>query len=340
MSEVRTARRRATIQDIADAAGLSRGTVSRVLNDEQYVSDAAREAVQDAIRRVGYVRSAAARSLVTRRSGAIALIVHEPSVVVLDDPNIGNILIGTNSVLSEAEQQLVTIMVDSARDSHRVVEYLRGGFVDGAIVLSARDDDPITKAIVEIGLPACFVGHPPDAAAFSWIGIDNRDAAEQITRRLVDTGRKRIAMLASGLDRDSGQDRLAGFASALGDRYDPDLVARNPLFSYTAGAEGMRELLDRAPDIDGVFAASDAVAAGAMDLLQRRGKRVPEDIGIVGFDDSAWALRCDPELSTVRQPARTLGEQAARQVLEQIAEPSTEPRGLVLPTEVVWRGSA
>jgi len=89
-----------------------------------------------------------------------------------------------------------------------------------------------------------------------------------------------------------------------------------------------------------VFAASDAVAAGAMDLLQRRGKRVPEDIGIVGFDDSAWALRCDPELSTVRQPARTLGEQAARQVLEQIAEPSTGPRGVVLPTEVVWRGSA
>ena len=340
MSEVRAARPRATIQDVADEAGLSRGTVSRVLNDEPYVSPKAREAVQEAVRRVGYVRSAAARSLVTRRSGAIALIVHEPSVQVLDDPNIGNILIGTNTVLSEADQQLVTIMVDSARDNERVVEYLRGGFVDGAIVLSARDDDPITKAIVEIGLPACFVGHPPDAAAISWIGIDNRDAAEQITRRLVDTGRKRIAMLASGLDRDSGQDRLAGFASALGDRYDPDLVARNPLFSYTAGAEGMRELLDRAPDIDGVFAASDAVAAGAMDLLQRRGKRVPEDIGIVGFDDSAWALRCDPELSTVRQPARTLGEQAARQVLEQIAEPSTEPRGVVLPTEVVWRGSA
>lgn len=340
MSEVRSARQRATIQDVADEAGMSRGTVSRVLNDEPYVSPKAREAVQDAVRRVGYVRSAAARSLVTRRSGAIALIVHEPSVVVLDDPNIGNILIGTNAVLSDADQQLVTIMVDSARDSERVVEYLRGGFVDGAIVLSARNDDPITRAIEEIGMPACFVGHPSDAANISYIGIDNRDAAEQITRRLIDTGRRRIGMLASGLDRDSGQDRLSGFTAALGERFDSELVARNPLFSYTAGVDGMRELLERAPDIDGVFAASDAVAAGAMDVLQRSGRSVPGDVGVVGFDDSAWALRCDPQLSTVRQPARTLGEQAARQVLAQIGGTDDGPRGLLLPTEVVWRGSA
>ncbi|QKS12805.1 LacI family DNA-binding transcriptional regulator [Curtobacterium sp. Csp1] len=340
MTDVRAARTRATIQDVADEAGLSRGTVSRVLNDEPYVSAEAREAVQAAVRRVGYVRSAAARSLVTRRSGAVALIVHEPSVQVLDDPNIGNILIGTNTVLSEADQQLVTIMVDSGRDNERVVEYLRGGFVDGAIVLSARDGDPVTRAIEEIGLPACFVGHPSDAPNTSYIAIDNRAAAEQITRRLVETGRQRIGMLASGLDRDSGQDRLEGFTAALGDRFDPSLVARNPLFSYTAGVEGMRELLDRAPDLDGVFAASDAVAAGAMDVLQRAGRSVPGDVGVVGFDDSAWALRCDPPLSTVRQPARTLGEHAAQQVLAQIAGTDAGPHGLILPTEVVWRGSA
>ncbi len=281
---------------------LSRGTVSRVLNDEPYVSAEAREAVQAAVRRVGYVRSAAARSLVTRRSGAVALIVHEPSVQVLDDPNIGNILIGTNTVLSEADQQLVTIMVDSGRDNERVVEYLRGGFVDGAIVLSARDGDPVTRAIEEIGLPACFVGHPSDAPNTSYIAIDNRAAAEQITRRLVETGRQRIGMLASGLDRDSGQDRLEGFTAALGDRFDPSLVARNPLFSYTAGVEGMRELLDRAPDVDGGLRGVGRGGRRAMDVLQRAGRSVPGDVGVVGFDDSAWALRCDPPLSTVRQP--------------------------------------
>ena len=269
MSDVRAARSRATIQDVADEAGLSRGTVSRVLNDEPYVSPKAREAVQEAVRRVGYVRSAAARSLVTRRSGAVALIVHEPSVQVLDDPNIGNILIGTNTVLSEADQQLVTIMVDSARDNERVVEYLRGGFVDGAIVLSARDGDAVTRAVEEIGLPACFVGHPSDAPNTSYIAIDNRAAAFEITSRLVETGRQRIGMLASGLDRDSGQDRLAGFEAALGDRFDPALVAPNPLFSYTAGVEGMRELLVRAPDIDGVFAASDVVMVNSSSVVPR-----------------------------------------------------------------------
>ncbi|MGU3411252.1 LacI family DNA-binding transcriptional regulator [Microbacterium sp. M1A1_1b] len=340
MPDGRPTRSRVTIQHVADEAGLSRGTVSRVLNDEPYVSDEARDAVREAVRRVGYVRSAAARSLVTSRAGAVALIVHEPHVVVLDDPNIGNILIGTNTVLSEADQQLVTVIVDSARDSERVVEYLRGGFVDGAIVLSARTDDPITRAIIEIGLPACFVGRPSDAVDISYIGIDNAEAAEQITRRLVATGRRRVGMLASGLDRDSGQDRLAGFRAALGDRYDPRLVVDDPLFSYAAGGTGMRELLERAPDIDGVFAASDAVAAGAMDHLQRRGIDVPGQVGIVGFDDSAWALRCDPPLSTVRQPALTLGEDAARRVLLQIEGSTPEPRGLILPTEVVWRGSA
>lgn len=340
MTDASSVRSRATIQDVAVEAGLSRGTVSRVLNDEPYVSAKAREAVQEAVRRVGYVRSAAARSLVTRRSGTIALIVHEPSVVVLDDPNIGNIIIGTNAVLSDADQQLVTIMVDSARDSERVVGYLRGGFVDGAIVLSARDRDPITRAIVEIGLPACFVGHPSEATDASYIGIDNRLAASAITRRLANTGRRRIGMLASGTDRDSGQDRLVGFAEALGDRFDPELVIEHPLFSYAAGAESMRTLLGRAPDVDGVFAASDAVAAGALDVLHRAGRRIPEDVGVVGFDDSAWALRCDPPLSTVRQPGDLLGRRAAEHVLAQIRGTTTEPTGILLPTEVIWRASA
>ena len=339
MSGQPSPRRRATIHDVAAEAGISRGTVSRVLNDEPYVSAQARQAVEAAVRKVGYVRNAAARNLVTQRSRAVALIVHEPHSVVLDDPNIGNILIGTNAVLSQADHQLVTLMIDSRRDSDRVVEYLRGGFVDGAIILSARTGDPITGAIEEIGMPACFVGHPSDAANISYIGIDNRDAAEQITRRLVDTGRRRIGMLASGLDRDSGQDRLAGFRAALGDLFDPDLVVRNPFYSYTAGVDGMTELLRRDPTVDGVFAASDAVAAGALDVLHRRGVDVPGKLGIVGFDDSSWALRCTPALSTVRQPAEDLGRRAAQQVLDQLSG-TDRVAGVLLPTDIVWRESA
>ena len=135
--------RRATIFDVAAEANVSRGTVSRVLNGEPYVSATARVAIEKAIAKVGYVRNMAARNLVTQRTRAIALIVHEPHSVFLEDPNIGAILLGTNDRLSEAEYQLVCLIIGSGRDSDRVADYLRGGFVDGAIIVSAREHDPI-----------------------------------------------------------------------------------------------------------------------------------------------------------------------------------------------------
>jgi DNA-binding LacI/PurR family transcriptional regulator len=331
--------RRATIHDVAAVAGMSRGTVSRVLNGQRYVSAEARVAIEAAVAEVGYVRNAAARNLVTRQSHAVALIVHEPHSLVLEDPNIGNILIGTNAVLSAADYQMVTLILDSQRDSDRVTEYLRGGFVDGAIILSARAGDPIAVAVAELKLPSSFVGHPTDIPELPYIGIDNFSAAKKITERLMATGRKRIGMIASGLDRDSGQDRLAGFTAALGNRFESTLVAREPLYSYSTGRHGMEEVLKRAPDIDGIFAASDAVAAGAMDVLREAGRQIPRDVGIVGFDDSSWALRCSPRLSTVRQPAEELGRIAAQQVLAQLG--GDESMGnVILNTEIVWRESA
>ncbi len=152
-----------------------------------------------------------------------------------------------------------------------------------------------------------FIGNPPGHPAISYVGIDNRSAARSVTQQLLDTGRQRVAMVACALDRDSGSDRLAGFRDALGDRFDPRLVVDHPLYAYTSGLEGARELLRRDPGIDGVFAASDAVAAGVLEALREAGRSVPGDVGVVGFDDSAWALRCVPPLSTVRQPARLMG---------------------------------
>ncbi len=332
--------RRATIHDVAAEAGLSRGTVSRVMNAERYVSDDARTAVEAAIAKVGYVRNTAARNLKTQRSHAIGLVVHEPHSLFLEDPNIGAILLGTNAVLSDADYQLVSLVIDSDRDSERVAEYLRGGFVDGVVIISARAGDPIARAVASIGIPAVFVGHPPDLADISYVGIDNVAAARAISDRLVSTGRRRVGMIASALDRDSGQDRLRGFREALGDGFDPRLVVDYPLYSYDAGVDGIRELLEREPELDGVFAASDAIAAGALDGLREAGRRVPTDVGIVGFDDSSWALRCQPRLSTVRQPARDLGRIAAERVLAQLRGDTDASGGMLLETSIVWRASA
>ena len=332
--------RRATIFDVAAEAKVSRGTVSRVLNGEPYVSEASREAIERAIEKVGYVRNMAARNLVTQRTRAIALIVHEPHSVFLEDPNIGAILLGTNDRLSEDDYQLVCLIIGSDRDSSRIADYLRGGFVDGAIIVSAREHDPISAAIAQIGLPAVFVGHPSTEPDTPYVGIDNRTAARDITTRLLGTGRKRVGMIAAALDRDSGAERLAGFRDALGDRFDESLVYEIPLYSRTSGAEGMRALLERAPDIDGVFASSDAIAAGAMDVLHEHGRSIPGDVGIVGFDDSDWALRCQPALSTVRQPADLLGREAASVVLGLVNGVAPESLGSLLPTEIRWRDSA
>ncbi|MDO8149933.1 LacI family DNA-binding transcriptional regulator [Isoptericola sp. b408] len=331
-------RTRATVHDVAAQAGVSRGTVSRVLNGAGYVSADARARIEAAIAEVGYVRNTAARNLARSKTWAVGFVVHEPHQLFLEDPNIGSILLGTNEVVADADHQLVVLVVDSDRDAKRVSGYLRGGFVDGAVLVSARSDDTVADAIVEFGLPAAFVGHPAGRASVPHVRIDNRTAARQITERLLATGRRRVGMLASALDRDSGADRLEGFQQALGDRFDPRLVVDDPLYSYQAGVAGMAELLDREPALDGVFAASDAVAAGALETLRARGRRVPEDVGLVGFDDSAWATRSTPHLSTVRQPARDMGRAAARLVLDQLG--GHEAHDVTLPTEIVWRDSA
>ena len=333
-----SARRRSTVHDVARVAGVSRGTVSRVLNGG-YVSDAAREAIEDAIRAVGYVPNTAARNLVRQRTQAVAFIVHEPHAVFLEDPNIGAIMLGTNQALSEADYQMVCLVVDSVRDTERVARYLNGGFVDGAVIVSARAQDPITTAVARLRLPVAYVGHPPDVDA-AWVGVDNRGAARDVTTRLLQTGRTRVGMIAAALDRDSGTDRLAGFTDALGDRFDSELVEEVPLYSYADGAGAMARLLARAPDLDGVFAASDAVAAGALWALREAGRRVPEDVGIVGFDNSSWATRTSPQLSTVDQPAEGLGAAAAASVLAQLQGDESGPDGIILDTPVVWRDSA
>jgi len=327
------------VHDVARVAGVSRGTVSRLLNGKAYVSAEAREAIEAAIVEVGYVPNTAARNLVRRRTQAVGFIVHEPHSLFLEDPNIGGILLGANQALSKADFQLVCLVIDSQRDSDRVARYLSGGFVDGAIIVSARTEDPITSVVQRLSLPVAFVGHPPRVEA-SWVGIDNVGAARDVVSRLASTGRRRIGMIAAALDRDSGADRLEGYRSALGSSFDAALVEEVGLYSYSAGVLGMRALLARVPDLDGVFAASDAVAAGALEALRAAGRRVPDDVGVVGFDDSAWALRTDPPLSTVAQPAAALGSAAALEVLSQLAGSPPVEGGIVLETPVVWRGSA
>ncbi|WP_433794946.1 LacI family DNA-binding transcriptional regulator [Actinoplanes sp. CA-252034] len=333
-------RKRTTVHDIAAAAGVSRGTVSRVLNGG-YVSVEARAAIEAAITTIGFVPNTAARALKTRRSQAVAFVALGQHTGSFADPNIGAVMRAANAVLSLADHQMVNLVLDSARDTERVGRYLSGGFVDGVIVVSARAGDPIIGVIRDLRLPAAVVGHPPDLdGAVPFVGIDNVGAAHEIVSRLLTTGRRRVGMIAAAQDRDSCTDRLTGFRSALGPAFDERLVVRVPEHDYRSGVLGMRLLLELEPAADGVFAASDVIAAGALEALREAGRSVPGDVGVVGFDDSAWAVWSQPRLSTVRQPIDEIGTVAARLVLRQLRGEPVDPGGRILPTTTVWRDSA
>lgn len=330
-------RKRVTVHDVAREARVSRGTVSRVVNGERYVSTESRRAVEAAISRTGYVPSRTARALVRQRSQAVGFLVHEPHAMFVDDPNIGELLLGANRALSRADYQMPTLIFDSLEDSQRIARYLGGGVVDGVILVSTRQHDPIVEVVRTLNLATAVIGNPYED--LPWVGIDNERAAHEITRRLVGTGRQRVGMIAAGMDRDSGSDRHRGFQRALGAAFDERTVVRVDHFAFADGITGMRELLARTPEIDGVFAASDALAAGAVEALREAGRRVPQDVGVVGFDDSGWAVRSRPALSTVSQPATALGAAAANLVLAQL-QGADFVSGTLLETPIVWRDSA
>ncbi|GAA1088772.1 hypothetical protein GCM10009605_28310 [Nocardiopsis composta] len=173
-----------------------------------------------------------------------------------------------------------------------------------------------------------------------YVDIDNVGGAELAVRRLAGTGRRRIATVAGPADMPAGQDRLDGYRRALEDaglEPDPALVAWGD-FSHEGGARAMRELLEAAPDLDAVFAASDDMALAALRVLRESGRRVPEDVALVGYDDTALAASADPPLTTVHQPTERMGGEMA-QVLADRALARTAPEGIVLETRLVVRAS-
>lgn len=333
--------RRATIHDVAAAAGVSRGTVSRVLNGGSYVSSDARAAVERAVASVQYVPNGLARSLVRQQTNTIAFVVHEPHLLFFEDPNLAGMLLGANRVLAEKGFQQVIVVVDTADDIARVSDFLGGGHVEAAALLSVRRDDPLLGIVGRLGLPGVLAGRPVDPGCqIPYVDIEHRLASREIATRLIDTGRRRLAMITGPMSVTAAVERHAGFKEALGNAYDEELVLDTPDWSHRSGVEAMRELLSRDGGLDGVFGGCDAIAAGALDTLRAAGRQVPADVGVVGFDDSSWASRSVPRLSTVRQSPVRVGARMAQILLRQVAGEDLSGYGEIDPTEVVWRRSA
>jgi DNA-binding LacI/PurR family transcriptional regulator len=331
-----------TLEDVAARAGVSRATVSRVVNGSPRVSPTARRAVEAAIEALGYAPNRAARSLAGHRSESVALVVSEPSVRLFADPFFAGTTLGVTAELGSTRYQLVLLMAQADGDRPRVEDHLLRGGTDGALVLSARADDPLPGRLAEAGIPCVVAGRPPAGAAdaVGYVDADNEGGARQAVAHLLARGRRVVGTVAGPSDMVPGVDRRRGWERALADAgrdADPSLVAEAD-FSREAGAAATWALLERRPDLDGLFVASDLMALGALDTLRATGRRVPGDVAVVGFDDSELARSADPPLTTVRQPIELLGARMARMLLDQL-ERAAPPRGEVLDTELILRQS-
>jgi DNA-binding LacI/PurR family transcriptional regulator len=332
-----------TLEAVAAAAGVSRSTVSRVVNGSPQVSPDVVASVNAAIERLHYRPNRAARSLARRTTMAIALVVPEDTTRFFGDPFFAEIVQGITHGLEPSEYVLNLQLASPTAPTEKTIGYLLGGNVDGAIVVSHHSGDDFFTTLDSM-LPVVFGGRPfrPEIHTNNYVDVDNSAGAAMGTQYLVDAGRRRIATIAGPPNMQAAIDRTDGWVRAMRSAGLGTELLEHGDFTQASGAAAMRALLDRAPDLDAVFVASDLMAVGAVDVLRERGRSVPEDVAVVGFDDSAAATIGSVHLTTVHQPSREMGAEMARMMLDLLADDGTAPieRQRIMPTRMVVRDSA
>ncbi|HEY0118795.1 MAG TPA: LacI family DNA-binding transcriptional regulator [Cellulomonas sp.] len=332
-----------TLEEVAARAGVSRSTASRAINGGLRVSPEALAAVERAVADLGYTPNRAARSLVTRRTDSIALVVPEPDERVLTDPFFAGVLSGVSASLADSDIQVVLVIARPGQ-AQRTARYLRNGHVDGAIVVSHHRDDELDRTLAGVHLPSVFVGRPLAANGEADLGLqyvdsDNVEGGRLATQRLIGLGRRRIATIAGPQDMSAGVDRLIGWRAAMRDAGLTDDAVVYGDFTIAGGAGATRLLLQAHPDLDGIFVASDLMASGALTVLAESGRTVPDDVAVVGYDNSAIAASTTPPLTSVVQPVVAMARAAGLRLLDQLqgAAPSAP---LIFAPELVVRASA
>jgi DNA-binding LacI/PurR family transcriptional regulator len=293
-----------------------------------------------AVEELGYVPNQAARTLVTRRTGTVALVIAESEERIFGEPFFAGVVRGISAALNEASRQLVLSLVHTNDQAQRLGSYLTRQHVDGVLLLSLHDDEAFPVDLDARRLPVVLGGRSAHWSG-SFVDVDNVDGARQAVAHLIATGRRTIATISGPRALASGRDRLEGYAAALRDAglpHDEELIVEGS-FSEVSGRAGMEELLSRRPDIDGVFAASDLMAMGAMRALRAHGRRVPADVGVIGFDGTKGSETTEPPLSTVRQPLVELGRGMAEMLLRHIDDSDETVEAEILPIELIVRES-
>ena len=343
---------RPNLEDVAARAGVSRATVSRVVNGQASVATELRERVEHAVAELGYVPNQMARALMTRRTDTLALVVPEPDFRVFADPFFEAVVHGVSMECDRARLQIVLLFGPTPDDLRRIGRFLRSGAVDTFLLVSEHlTTEADWQSLAGAGIPYVLGGRPlRQGVTAPYVDSDNTAGGKMAARHLLSIGRTAIGTVAGPADMSAGIDRLVGFRTGLGEAFQPSLVEHGD-FTRAGGRAATERLLAREPEVDALFIASDLMAAGALDALRRTGRRVPDDVAIIGFDDNHFAVSADPPLTTVRQMPEVQGREMVRFYLhhhrpdievpvdDSIPEVENVER-LILPVSLILRDSA
>ena len=333
-------RRRPTIEDVARLAGVSRGTVSRVINGGRNVRPAVLSTVNSAIEALGYSANQAARNLARGRTGSIAFVISEREERLFEDPNFGMFVRVFSRRLRENGRHLLVTTAQDEQEEDFLGDYLTLGHVDGALLALTHEKESLLGQLLSNRLPLVVLGKPLGFEnAFSWVAIDDETAAFTVVSYLAGKVGGAIGTVTGPLHTSSGRERLDGYRRAIGNQFHPSLVTTGD-WSLRSGRDGTRQLLGRHPGLRGLFVASDLMAVGAIGALRESGRRVPEDVAVVGFDNSAAATMVEPALTTMRNPIEQTALEALQILDDQIAGRIRQPVHVLLSSELVERSSA
>nr|WP_245898834.1 LacI family DNA-binding transcriptional regulator [Nonomuraea indica] len=323
------------METVAARANVSRATVSRVVNGEASVSPEVRAAVLRAVQELGYVPNAAARSLVTRRTDAVALVLS--TAAHRGDALVAAVVRYVTSVLEGAGKQITLMLADTADGQRRVVRHVEARQVDGVVLLPPDGHGPLAERLARTGVPVVLLGKPAIASLVPYVDADHAGGAAAATAHLLERGRRRIGVICGPMDLPGVQDRLTGHRAALQE------AGLRPLLEpaghdRASGEQAARRLLADHPGLDAVFATSDDLAIGALRAAREAGRRVPDDLAVVGFDDIDAASCTTPPLTTVRVPVTDQALALARLLLSRLDGRHASP--VVLPARLVVRDSS
>ena len=336
-------KKRITSQDVANLAGVSRTTVSLVLNDVEgiNISQETRQKVHDAAENLGYVPNATAQALATQRARAIGLVMTRSPHHIATDAFLPQILAGLLGIVKHHKLRLLIEAVDAEHQDREYLELARAKHIDGMILLTPLIDDVGLKKLEDVGVPSVLMGKLTDSNLYS-VDVDNRLAARKAVDYLLKLGHTKIACIAnSPPSYSAAPERILGYKDALiGSGITPDdELIYNADFDPQSGFICMKSLLMSGKKFSAVFVASDNVAMGAKSALRDAGLRIPDEISIVGFDDIPWAKYSDPPLTTIRLPAQELASEACLMLLDLMQGSKLDQKHMVLDTELIVRKS-